>query len=145
MKWLIALTIVMLSISMCAANVHNIRHKTGDDILYKLQAGNYDYYLIVFFHPNQGRDHLRSLNRHLIEKLENEFLAKNDIKDFYYATLDATNPTYANLMKQVDIDVDDLINSPALFLMKHGNGFIMTGPRAVGEMKQNLQELLSME
>jgi hypothetical protein len=141
MKLVLAVVLAMLATLACA-NFHNLKHRSGDDILHKLQAGNHDIYLLVFYHPNEGHQHLRSSNMHLIDRLENEFLHKNDIKDLYYATLDSTNPTYSNLMNQLQIDVNDLVNSPALFIMEHGNGFIMTGPRAIAEMQMNLNELL---
>ena len=120
-----------------------MNHKNGDDILHKLTAGNHDIYLIVFYHPEENSQHLGNLNRKLIDRLENEFLFKNDIKDLYYTTVDSSNPKYADLISELDIDPYDLINKPALFLMEHGNGFIMTGPRAISEMKTNLNELLS--
>ena len=142
MKWAIALTILVTLLCATNANFHNLIHKSGDDILHKLTAGNHDIYLMVFYHPNEGHQHLRSSNRHMIDKLEDEFLHRNDIKDLYYATIDGSNPTYRHLMQELEIDADDLINSPALFIMEHGNGFIMTGPRAVSEMKMNLNELL---
>ena len=136
----LALIMVLLTVS---ANFHNLRHKSGDDIYTKLTSGNHDIYVLVFFHPEAGHDHLRNTNRHLIDNLENEFLHKNDIKDLYYATIDVTNPTYAHLLDELTIETEDLINSPQLFIMEHGNGFVMTGPRAVSELKQNLNELLS--
>mgnify|MGYP000400943768 CR=1 FL=1 len=105
-------------------------------------AGNHDIYLMVFYHPNEGHQHLKSQNSHMIDKVENEFLHKNDIKDLYYATIDSTNAAYSNLLAQLEIDVEDLINSPTIFIMEHGNGFVMSGPRALSEMKMNLNELL---
>ena len=107
-----------------------------------MKAGNHDIYLIVFYHPGENSQHLGSLNRKLIDKLENDFLFKNDIKDLYYTTIDASKPTYEDLLRELDIDTDDLLSKPALFIMEHGNGFIMTGPRAIDEMKTNLNELL---
>ena len=142
MKWIVAAVLFLALLAFTNANFHNLMHKTGDDILHKLKSGNHDVYLLVFFHPENQSQHLRSSNVHLIDRLEDEFLHKNDIKDLYYATIDASNPTYTGLMNELQIDVNDLVNSPALFIMEHGNGFIMTGPRAISEMKQNLNELL---
>ena len=142
MKWTIVLTLLIVILSLVSANFHNLRHKTGDDILHKLKAGNHDIYLMVFYHPNEGHQHLKSQNSHMIDKVENEFLHKNDIKDLYYATIDSTNAAYSNLLAQLEIDVEDLINSPTIFIMEHGNGFVMSGPRALSEMKMNLNELL---
>ena len=143
MKWVIAVITLLMLLAMTSANFHNLKHRSGDDILHKLKAGNHDIYLLVFYHPNQGHQHLRTSNQHLIDKLENDFLHRNDIKDLYYATIDATNPTYSQLMYELEIDQEDLINEPSLFIMEHGNGFIMNGPRAISEMRQNLNELLS--
>ena len=142
MKWVFALALLMTILAVSNANFNNLIHKTGDDILHKLKAGNHDIYMIVFYHPNEGHYHLRNSNRHLAEKLENEFLHKNDIKDLYYAVIDATNPSYSQLLYELQIDLDDLLDEPSLFIMEHGNGFIMTGPQAIEEMKMNLNELL---
>ena len=142
MKWIIALSLLLSIIAFTKANFHELRHKTGDDIIHKLKAGNHDIYLLVFYHPNAGNQHLGSSNYHTIEKLEDGFLHKNDIKDLYYAALDATNPSYTQLLYELDIDVEDLILEPSVFVMEHGNGFISTGPRAIEEMKMNLNELL---
>ena len=141
MKYTLAILTILVSLSL--ANFHNLQHRTGSDILHKLKAGNHDIYLMVFYQPDGGHDHLKSANRHLIEKVENDFLHKNDIKDLYYATIDATNPTYKQLVDELTIDAEDLVNAPQLFIMEHGNGFVMTGPRALGEMEQNLNELLN--
>ncbi|CAI2380133.1 unnamed protein product [Moneuplotes crassus] len=124
------------------ARYHQLNHKTGDDILYSLKAGNHDIYIMAFYHPNQSHQHLKNSNQHLIEGLKGDFLEKNDIKDLYFAAIDGTNPTYSRLMYELEIDVNDLKVEPALFIMEHGNGFIMTGPRAINEMKMNLNELL---
>ena len=121
---------------------HNLNHKTGDDILHKLKAGNHDIYVMVFFQSTEGNQHLDTINRQTIDKLENNFLFKNDIKDLYYTTIDASKPTYAGLLSELDIQSEELSDSPVIFIMEHGNGFIMTGPRAISEMKMNLNELL---
>ena len=142
MKWVIAIIALVLLCAWTNANFHNLKHRTGDDILYKLKAGNHDIYLMVFYHPNEGYRHLRSANQKKKKKLENDFLHKNDIKDLYYATIDVTDPKYSNLLYELEIDADELIESPALFIMEHGNGFIMEGPGAVSEMQTNLHELL---
>eukprot|EP00343_Euplotes_focardii_P008408 CAMPEP_0205822524 /NCGR_PEP_ID=MMETSP0206-20130828/12848_1 /ASSEMBLY_ACC=CAM_ASM_000279 /TAXON_ID=36767 /ORGANISM="Euplotes focardii, Strain TN1" /LENGTH=149 /DNA_ID=CAMNT_0053118859 /DNA_START=20 /DNA_END=469 /DNA_ORIENTATION=+ len=142
MKWLISLTLFLSLLAFTTANFHNLLHKTGDDILHKLKAGNHDIYLIAFYHPNSGHQHLRSQNHHMIEDLENNFLQKNDVKDMYYAAIDSTNPSYSQVLYELNIDVNDLEFEPTLFVMEHGNGFITTGPRAIEEMKMNLNELL---
>ena len=142
MKFIIVLAIFVAMFASAHANFHNLIHKNGDDILSKLMAGNHDIYLMVFYHPNQGVQHLRSSNKHMMEKLENDFLVTNDIKDLYYGAIDSTNPTYAGLLEALEIDAADLVNSPATFIMEHGNGFISTGPRSIDEMKMNLNELL---
>lgn len=121
---------------------HNLKYKTGDDVLAKLRGGNHDIYVIVFYHPEENNQHLGKLNRELIEKLENDFLYKNDIKNVFYATVDCSNPKNSDLMSELDIDPFSIINKPQLLVMEHGNGFIMAGPKAVEEMKKNLNELL---
>ena len=131
-------TIIYLSF----AYFHELQYKTGDDILYKLKAGNHNIYVMIFFNPGEGHEHTRTTNQHMIEKVEKEFLYRNDVKDLYYAPIDATDPTFAGLLDALTVDVDDLINTPQLFIMEHGNGYIISGPRAVEEMEQNLQELL---
>lgn len=122
---------------------HNLKYKTGNDILDKLKGGNHDIYIIVFYHPEENSQHLGKVNRNLIDRLENEFLYKNDIKNVFYATVDCSNPKNGDLIDELEIDTFSLINKPALFIMEHGNGFIMSGPRALEEMKTNLNELLS--
>ena len=141
MNWILAV-VALLLLTLSNANYHDLQHRSGDDVLHKLTSGNHDIYLMLFYHPNEGHQHLKSTNNHLAERLQEQFLQKNDIKDLYYAALDCTNPAYKGLMEKLELDTDDLINSPALVLMEHGNGFIMTGPRTISEMKQNLNELL---
>ncbi len=142
MKWVIAFTLVLSFLALSECRYHDLKHKTGDDILHLLKAGNHDIYMLAFYHPSEGHQHLSSSNHHLVERLQSGFLEKNDIKDLYFAAIDATNPTYSQLMTELEIDVDDLIVEPTLFLMEHGNGFVITGPRAIQEMKMNLNELL---
>ena len=77
-----------------------------------------------------------------MDQVEKNFLADNEIDNVYYAIIDSSKPTYKNLIEKLTIDGNDLAHAPVLFVMEYGDGYVIKGPRAVDELKQNIKELI---
>ncbi len=143
MKIGITLAILLAALMVVSnANYTPLHFTTGDDILHKLTNGNHNIYVLFFFMPDRGSAHLKSANEHLYRQLNDKFLPKNDVKDLYYAEVDISKQGYDNLLRAVGVDARTLANGPNIFVMEHGNGWIIKGPRAVSELGGHINELL---
>ncbi len=94
--------------------------------------GNNNMVYVVMFHAGDDR------GEEVTSRTEEYKAAINAMTEHYpaftYAFVDASNPSYADLVTAVSLNRNELNESPTLMIMHLGNGAWMHGPQAISKL-----------